>query len=46
MPRAQAFEPGEVFVGGACIDDDAEQVCAQEVDDQVVEHAAVFAQEA
>jgi hypothetical protein len=39
-------EPGEVLVGRSGVDDQAEPVFAQEIDDQVVEHAAVGTQQA
>jgi hypothetical protein len=39
-------DPGDVLLGGAGVDDQAEPVFAEEVDDQVVDHAAFRIQHA
>ena len=43
---ASFAEPRDVLVGRRGVDDEAEEILAQEIDDQVVEHAAVGAQQA
>ena len=43
--RCHRFQPGEVFVGRAGVDDDAERVVAKQIDDQVVEDSAVGRQQ-
>jgi hypothetical protein len=40
------FHPGDVLVGATGVDDDAEPGFVEEVDDQVVHHAAAFVQHA
>ncbi len=44
--REELAEPRDVLVRGARVDDDAEPVLAQEIDDEIVEHAAVRPQQA
>jgi hypothetical protein len=40
------FHPGHVLVGATGVDDDAEPGFVEEIDDQVVHHAAAFVQHA
>ena len=44
--RRECGDPGDVLVGRRRVDHETEEILAQEIDDQVVEHTAIVAQQA